>query len=85
MNNVQKNYMVEKAAYDAAKENEDWELVERLEIPYLEAESEMVEWALDHADKSNMIPPELILTLRDKWMFPQYHERMVDLAFRLSV
>ncbi|ODA08485.1 hypothetical protein [Paenibacillus polymyxa] len=83
MNNVQKNYMVAKAAYDAAKENEDWELVERLEIPYLEAESDMVEWALDHAEKR--IPPKLMETLRDRWMFPQFHDRMVDLAFRLSV
>lgn len=85
MNKLQGAYAIAKAAYDAAAESNDPKLVEDLEIAYLEAEAEMVEWALDHAEQSKMIPANLMETLRDRWMFPQYHDRMVDMAFKLSV
>jgi len=85
MNKLQKAYAVAKAEYDVAMDVQDWNLVEELETPMLEAEAEMVEWALDHAEKSKLIPTDFLATLRDRWMFPQYHERMVDLAFRLAI
>ena len=85
MNDLQKTYAVAKAAYDTAFEENNWTLVEELEIPLLEAEAEMVEWALDHAEQSKMIPENLMTILRERWMFPQYHNKMIDLAFTLTV
>ncbi|MEC0168629.1 hypothetical protein [Paenibacillus graminis] len=85
MNKLQKNYALAKAAYDTAIETETWELVEGLELPYIEAEGTMVEWALEHAEQSGMIPAKLLETLKEKWMFPQYKTRMVDLAFKLEI
>ncbi|MNM93841.1 hypothetical protein D3C81_1062270 [compost metagenome] len=85
MNKVQKVYTLAKAAYDIAFEGEEWELVEALETPLVEAEGALVEWALDYAEKTGTIPTKLLATLRDRWMFPPHHGKMIELAMKLSI
>lgn len=85
MNDVQKKYMIAKAAYDTAVETEDWDFVEDLCTDYVEAEGDLAEWALSVAEESGLIPEKDLKILKEKWMFPQYSPRLVDLAFRLKV
>lgn len=85
MNKLQQAYAIAKAAYDTALEAKDWDLVEELEDGFLEAEAAMVEWALDHAEKTKMIPAAELKTIRDRWIFPPFHDRMVDMAFKLAI
>ncbi|MCP1306956.1 hypothetical protein [Paenibacillus tyrfis] len=83
MNEIQQAYATAKAAYDAAVESENWELVEQVEDIYLDAESVLVEWALNVAEKTGRLSANEMELLRKNWI--QHHERIVKLAMKLSV
>ncbi|WP_025847567.1 hypothetical protein [Paenibacillus ehimensis] len=82
MNQIQQAYALAKAAYDAAVESENWELVEQLEDAYLDSESILVDWALTVAEKSGKLSDKEIELLRKNWAL--HHERIVNLAMKLS-
>ena len=47
MNVLQNDYLKLKLSYENATKNEEWELVDKLEDTFLDAESNLVKWALD--------------------------------------
>ena len=47
MNKLQKTYALAKAAYETAFKAEDWDLVDKLEDPMLEAEFALADWTFD--------------------------------------
>jgi hypothetical protein len=83
MNQIQLAYITAKAAYDTAVEVKDWKLVESLEEPYLDAEFELVQWALDQAENSGLVSPADLSILRRRWTLQS--EKVIDLALRLAV
>ncbi|MBU7318433.1 hypothetical protein [Paenibacillus oleatilyticus] len=82
MNEIQQAYETAKAVYDAAVESENWDLVEQVENAYLDAESSLVNWALDVAEKTGRLSANEMDLLRKNWV--QHNERIVSLAMKLS-
>jgi len=83
MHKVQTEYAKAKAAYDAAFEAKNWELVDQLEDAYLEAEMALIEWTLEQVEKSGLMPKEEIEFIRDN-MGPEQMEKIAELGFRLQ-
>lgn len=84
MNQLQKTYTLAKAAYDTAFKNEDWELVDKLEDTYIEAEFALVDWAFDEAEKTGKISREDIEFIRKNSNLEQW-AKFVDMGMRLAV
>lgn len=78
MHKVQWEYAKAKAAYDAAFEVEDWELVDQLE-----AEMALIERTLEQVEKSGLMSKEDIEFIRDN-MMPEHMEKIAELGFRLQ-
>ena len=83
MTELQKAYTLAKAAYDAAFKAEDWDLVDKLEDPYLDLEFELVEWLKEEAAKTGKITKEELNFTHEKGGL-SVHERMVDMALRYT-
>lgn len=82
MNELQRNYLIAKAAYETAFENEDWSLVDQLEDPYIDAEFALVEWIEEIAVNDGTLSQEDIDLMRKNRR--DYVERVVDMAMRLD-
>lgn len=82
MNEIQKEFIEIKAAYDAAVETENWDLVDELEDAYLDAEEKLVNFAINEA--SQYMTDEEIKTLRENWANPKFTEQLINLALRLA-
>lgn len=83
MNELQKAYAMAKAAYDAAFAAENWDLVDKLEDPYLDAELALADWAFEVVIATGQMTKEDTDFLRrnangERW------EKIVDMAFRLK-
>lgn len=83
MTELQQAYTLAKAAYDAAFKAEDWDLVDKLEDPYLDLEFELVEWLKEEAAKTGKITKEELNFTHEKGGL-SVHERMVDMALRYT-
>lgn len=85
MNEQQQRYAVAKKAYDAAVAAEDWDLVEKIEDEHLDAESALVAWMFSVAEDSGKMPAKELALLKDRWIFPEWNGRIIDMAMRLSL
>lgn len=83
MTQLQRSYILAKAAYDAAFKTENWELVDKLEDPYLELEFELVEWLKEEAAKTGKMTKEELDYIHQNAGL-DVHEKMVDMALRYS-
>lgn len=84
LNQVQKTYITAKAAYDAAFKNEDWDLVDKLEDPYIESEFALVTWTFDECIKTGKFSKKdadfmIKNSNTDQW------NKFVDMGMRLAV
>ena len=83
MNELQKTYAIAKAAYDAAFEAKNWDLVDKLEDPYIDAELALMDWAFAVVIATGKMTKEDTDFLRrnangEKW------DNLVNMAFRLK-
>lgn len=84
MNELQKTYMLAKAAYDSAFKHEDWELVDKLEDPMLDAEFALVDWVCEEVEKTGQMSKEDIdLVYRNSTL--EQWRKLVDMGTRLAV
>lgn len=58
LNELQNLYIQRKAAYEAAAEVGNWDLVEKLEDDYIQSEFDLVKWGLDQAVEMNRMSQE---------------------------
>lgn len=84
INQIQKAYMEAKAAYDTAFKMEDWDLVDQLEDPYLDAEIALVDWSFDECVKTGKFSRSDADLLRRNSNEAQW-KKFVDMALRLAV
>lgn len=84
MNHIQMKYMIKKGAYDAAFALKDWELVDKLEDQYLDAESDLVEWTLQEVEKTGKMSKEDIAFVRKNMSVKQI-EKLAEMGMRLAV
>lgn len=84
MNNLQLNYAKAQAAYDTAFEAKNWQLVDQLEDPMLDAEFALLDWMFDVAVKtsSELSRDDLEKLLRKS--NTEKRKELVDIAMRLN-
>jgi hypothetical protein len=83
MNQLQKDYAMKKAAYEAAFKMENWDLVDKLEDPMIEAEFKLMDWCFEVVEKTGQMSSEDIDLLRRNSNLDQW-DKMVDMALRLA-
>jgi hypothetical protein len=83
MNQLQKTYAVAKAAYETAFKAEDWDLVDKLEDPMLDAEFALVDWSFDVVVATGKMSREDTDFLRSNSNLDQW-AKFVDMALRLA-
>lgn len=81
----QRRYMVAKSQYEAAIRLSDWEWADRMEDGYLDAESDLVEWMIDEAEKTGKMPKKEIELLRKNWVSEKYRPRIIEMAMSLAI
>jgi hypothetical protein len=84
MNTIQAKYIQLKAIYDQAFNSQNWVQVEAIEDEYLEAEEQLVHWAISQAEATGKLNAEDIQMLRKNWMHDKYRDKIINLALKLT-
>jgi hypothetical protein len=82
MNELQLNYLNLKNQYDALEKAEQWDELEEMEDQFLDAESNLVNWAIDETMKAGMKKEDAEF-LKRNWT--QNPEKVIKLALALKV
>jgi hypothetical protein len=83
MNKLQLDYLKAKVAYDTAFETEDWELVDQLEDPYLDAEFALADWVFQVAERTGLISKEDLEYIRKNANGEQW-DKLIEMGVRLE-
>jgi hypothetical protein len=82
MNEIQLNYLNIKKQYDELEKAEQWDELEEIEDQYLDAESDLVNWAIEETIKAGMTKEDAEY-LKRNWT--QNQEKVIKLALSLKV
>lgn len=81
MNQLQLNYLNLKKKMEELKRTEQWEKLEEIEEQFLDAESELVEWAINQAEKAGMDKKDAEF-LKKNWT--RNIDKIISLALQLK-
>lgn len=82
MNQLQLNYLNLKKKMEELERAEQWEKLEEIEDQFLDAESELVEWAINQTEKTGMDKKDAEF-LKKNWT--RNIDKIISLALQLKI